>query len=439
MTSEVHPRTMPKNPTENRDVGYFRSKNLSICSLFNINRHDSALLFAHMEVIDDCFSDKVNIEQFAKKFFPDGKYAFQFLWEYFVVIFKDSRMGLGSLAYINSINMAKANLESKDYIADKKHASYVELTAFLFLIVSIDKKHFSHFIYWLVFDVNQESKTRRGLVNIVNKLWKLDKEYVDKEKHKMKVARMALVKSAVRHLEPSALDMKTFQIYDFRVQAAFSIPLKRLQVEILKKIANKKFWKKGMVELRLLLRDPSTVVPRLGEKTGTASRPSRRSTGDRKYAWFELRDFIEAFFRFHETANAIVIEPVTFWQKFKTTLFPPKIKASTIVPVNLETSDAVTAFSLVEKVDSKHSWSVSKYYDEADNNRDAALKMLEQVQEELDEPLPDSFADETTGVEKMKRSTNQQGSEDGEHSDDDGEDANEDGDDDRFLDKQYAR
>jgi hypothetical protein len=405
---------MPKKPKENLEVGYFRSRHLSICSLFHLDRHDAALLFAHYELIDEAYTEKVNIEKFAKKFLPDGKYAFQLLWSYFVLIFKDSRLGLGSLEYINNISMARMKVEDKNYMEDKENATYVELTAFLFMIVSINEKHFTHFLFWLVFEVNEEAKTRRGLVGIVSKLWKLDKSYIDKNKHKERVMYMALVKAAVKHLEASALDMKTFQIYDFRVQTAFSTPLKRLQAEVLKKIANKKFWMKGKEQIRLVLNDPSIVVPRMGERN-SAGKVTHRSTGDRKYAWFEIRDFIEAFFRFHDTANGIIIEPVTLWQKLKKKLFPPKVKASTIVPVNLESSDAVTAFSLVEKVDSRKQWSINRYYDEADNNRDSALQMLEITQEELDEPLPELFTAEKNGDAvggvRMKRS-NQEGSDD---------------------------
>ena len=213
-----------------------------------------------MELIDTGYTEKVNIEKFAKKFLPDSKFVFQFLWDYFIVIFKDSRLGLGSAAYVDNINMAKADHENPDVIADKKHGTYVEVIAFLFLLVSIDKKHFSHFIYWLIYTVNEEDKTRRGLVNMVSKMWKLDKTFVDKEKHKKRTLYMAAVKKAVKHLEASALDMKTFQIYDFRVHAAFSTPIKNLQAEILKKIANKPFWKKGTEELKLILSDPSQVT-----------------------------------------------------------------------------------------------------------------------------------------------------------------------------------
>mmetsp|Transcript_15353 Transcript_15353/g.28897 ORF Transcript_15353/g.28897 Transcript_15353/m.28897 type:complete len:419 (+) Transcript_15353:149-1405(+) len=411
---------MPKKPEQNLEVGYFRSRNLSICSLFNIDRHDAALLFAHMELIDDTYTEKVNIEKFAAKFFPDGKYVFQLLWSYFVIIFKDSRLGLGSTSYINNISMARAaSIEGKSSNEDKEHGSYVELVAFLYMIVSVDKKHFTHFLFWLVYIVNEEAKSRRGLVAIASKLWKLDKAYIDKNKHKERAMYMALVKSAVKHLEASALDMKTFQIYDFRVQTAFSIPLKRMQAEILKKIGNKKFWTKGKAELSLILSDPAIVVLRMGELNSGGK--SYRSTGDRKYAWFEVRDYIEAFFRFHEAANAIVIEPATIWQKLKKKLFPPRVKESTIVPVNLETCDAVTAFSMVEKVDARKAWPVIKYYEEADNNRDDALKMLELAQEELDEPLPDIFNienDESAGGVRMKRS-NQDGSMDEDSDDDD--------------------
>lgn len=251
---------MPKKPKENLEVGYFRSRNLSICSLFNIDKHDAALLFAHMELIDENYTEKVDIENFAKKFLPNSKFVFLFLWDYFIVIFKDSRLGLGSAAYVDNINMAKADHENHDLIADKKHGTYVEVIAFLCMIVSIEKKHFSHFIYWLIYTVNEEEKTRRGLVNMVSKMWELDKTYVDKEKHKKRTQYLAAVKKAVKHLEASALDMKTFQIYDYRVQTAFSFPVKNLQKEILKKIANKKFWKKLIKEFKLILNDPSLVT-----------------------------------------------------------------------------------------------------------------------------------------------------------------------------------
>jgi hypothetical protein len=424
---------MLKKQKENLEVGYFRSRNLSICSLFNIDRHDAALLFAHMELIDESYTEKVNIEKFAKKFFPDGKFVFMHLWSYFVVIFKDSRLGLGTTSYIDNINMAKSDIGNHESVADKEHGTYVEVIAFLFMIVSIEKKHFSHFVYWLIYTVNDEAKTRRGLVAMVNKMWKLDKKCVDKEKQKLRTLHLSAVKKAVKHLEASALDMKTFQIYDFRVQNAFSTPVKHLQAEILKKIANKGFWKKGTEQLKLILLDPSLVVPRLGERN-SAGKVSYRSTGDRKYAWFELRDYIEAFFRFHEAANAIVIEPATLFQKLKKKLFPPKIKESTIVPVNLETSAAVTDFSLVEKVDSRKKWSVEKYYDEAESNRDEALRMLEEAQEDLDEPLPEFLFEEEGGA--GGRSGNQEGSDDDEEEEGEGGESGDE--EDRFIENQYS-
>ena len=170
------------------------------------------------------------------------------------------------------------------------------------------------------------------------------------------------------------------------------------------------------------------VVPRLGERN-TAGKTTYRSIGDRKYAWFELRDFIEAFFRFHEAANEIVIEPVTLFQKLKLKMFPTKVKESTIVPVNLESD--VTHFSLVEQVDSRKQWSVEKYYDEAENNRDFAMRMLEETEEELNEPLPEGLGllENTGGGGGVRmRNGNQE-----ESSDDDSDD-----DSDRFIDKQYS-
>ena len=408
---------MPKKKTkEELEVGYFRSRNLSICALFNLNRHDAALLFAHFEFIDEDYTQKVNIENFAKKFLPREKYVFQVLWKYFVVIFKDSRLGLGSATYVENINMARAGLANDSAVEDKEHGSYVEVIAFLFLLVSIQKNHCSHFLYWLIYTVNNETKSRKGLVQLVNKMWKIDKHDMDKKKMKQKALLVAGVKTAVKHLEASALDMKTFQIYDFRVQNAFTIPVKNLQIEIMKKIANKVFWKKSVNEIKLILADPSRIVPRMGEKN-IAGKECHRSIGDRKYAWFELRDYIESFFRFHEAANAIVVEPTTLFQKLKRKLFPPKTKESTIVPVNLDT--AASDFSLVEKVDERKLWSVDRYYDEAENNRFVAMQKLEDVDEELAVPLPDLFDFESgkgDGV-RMKRGSNQDDSDDDDNDD----------------------
>lgn len=170
------------------------------------------------------------------------------------------------------------------------------------------------------------------------------------------------------------------------------------------------------------------VVPRLGEKN-SAGKILYRSIGDRKYAWFELRDFIEAFFRFHEAANEILIEPVTLFQKFKQKIFTPKMKASTIVPVNIETDSGVMSFYLGEHVDRRKKWSIEKYYDEAEKNRDDALRMLEETQKELDEPLPEGLLqlDNPDSMRQM-RSGNQEDSDSG-GSDDDS---------DLFVDKQYS-
>lgn len=398
------------------EIGYFRSRDLSICSLFNLDKHDAALLLAHLEAVDEEFSGKVNIVKFSKRYFPEQKFVFQYLWKYFIVIYKDSRLGLGSSSYAD--NVARSTGE----VQDKEHGTYVEVLSFLFFIVSIKKNHFTHFLYWLVYEVGEEKKTRKGLVSMVDTMWTLEKAYFEKEKAKKREMYLPMVKAAVKHLEASALDIKTFQIYDFRVQNAFSVPIKSLQKEILKRFATRVFWKKCSKEIVIILEQPGVVVPRMGEKNSNKSpgKVSHRSIGDRKYAWFEIRDYIEAFFRFHELANGVVIEPTTIIGKILS-FFRRSNKISRITPVDLDNPNAdANEYSLKQRVDIRKQWPIDKYYDEAETNRSLALRKLEQCDEELNDPLPNNFEEEA-----QKTKGNQ-------------DDSSEYGDSDRFIDDQYS-
>ena len=70
----------------NDDLGYVRSYNLSIFSLFSINRKDTASILGCFELIDTTFSQRIPLDEFTKKFCPNSVDAFLSIWDKYMAI-----------------------------------------------------------------------------------------------------------------------------------------------------------------------------------------------------------------------------------------------------------------------------------------------------------------------------------------------------------------
>lgn len=374
-----------KNVEEVERVGYYRAKNLSIFSLFNVGKRDTASLIGCMEFVDREYSQKVNVVQFSEIFCPKWKCCFQVLWRKYVVLFNVSRkIDTGIVAsYVKTKN---ADVETFDY-----SATYVELISFLLFVVSIDKKSSFAFLFWLYFTLNEEQPTKATIVEMLEQMWGPNN---DKESKKHRV----LIKKSVKYMDIDDFDQKKFRIYDWKCGRGYTIPFHHLQRELIGSIGNKGMWGRIHIAMREIIDDPTVIVTRMGEKKKPIGRmKSCRNIGERKEAWFELCDFVEAFLRYHEMADHLVVEPNGLMEKaYAVTSSAVKnsyvsvrrlIQQATrkpVVPEAITFNDDLLDDQSLTKLH-KHALKmpVDKLFAKAEKRKDLAFEEIEKTQEEL--------------------------------------------------------
>ena len=276
-------------------VGYFRAQNLSIFSLLKTPKRDAACLLAHIEVVDREFSQRVNIIEFSEIFCPKWKSGFQTLWRKYVVLFNSSRN-------VDNGIVATYMKAKKPDVFDYS-ATYVELLSFLFFIASIDSKSSFAWLFWMLFTLNEELPTKVTLIENLELLWGPNNDKLSKP-HRV------LMKKSAKYMDLDNFDDKKFRIYDWKSHGGFTTPFHHLQRELLGNIATRDVWTRLQISMREIIDNPDVVAARLGEKKKPLGRmKSLRSIGERRSAWFELCDFIEAFLRYHEMVDNMVIEP----------------------------------------------------------------------------------------------------------------------------------
>jgi hypothetical protein len=292
-----------KEVEEVKRIGYYRAKHLSIFSLLNVGNRDAAELIACMEFVDKEYSQKVNVVQFSEIFCPKWKSCFQALWKKYVVLFNVSRkVDFGIVAsYIKAKNAAADTFDFS--------ATYVELISFLLFVVSIDKKSSFAFLFWIYFTLNEERPSKTNLVEMLELMWGPNN---DKESKKHRT----MIKQSVKYMDIDDFDQKKFCIYDWKTARGYTTPFHHFQREILSNIGSKGLWGRMNIAMRHIIDDPNLIAVRMGEKKKPIGRmKSCRNIGDRKDAWFELCDFVEAFLRYHEMADVLVVEPNGLMEK----------------------------------------------------------------------------------------------------------------------------
>jgi len=75
---------------QNQTIQSYRSKDLSVLALFNLNRNDSVHILSILEDIDHDYTHQVDIKQFITKYCPDYYDTFMFIFEKFYSLLDNS-------------------------------------------------------------------------------------------------------------------------------------------------------------------------------------------------------------------------------------------------------------------------------------------------------------------------------------------------------------
>jgi hypothetical protein len=433
----------PKEQQAIHPVKYFRVKTLGIFSLFHVPKIDTAVLLACLEYLDKDFSQQINLSSFAEVFCPTWKETFQALWKRFVIIFTDSRNY--SQLKKNSSNLdhyqglleqltlpplphqsGQGKGQEKDSVVNESEqllsASYTELIAFLFFLISVDDLSSSFWLYWLWYTLPQQKITRAGLIDMVDILWGQEGSTKTKsasDHAKQSKEHRILLKPLVKYLEPDDFNSKKFQLLDWRCHRGFTVPFISLRKELMTMIGSKALWRRLLVNMNQLIEDPSLVIERLGRKKGKSLTISHRASrsitrqylsGERKEGWFELRDFIESFLQFHQTLRADPPEPkgpidrlvfsVTKKVHFAAETMKTMLPSSRRLPhkneeleLLRESGDGIPDDNSLTKLYRKTmKLSVKRLHEMSDERRERGLEGLARCREELEMKI--EFADE---------------------------------------------
>lgn len=82
--------TSSSNQNQNKKIRSYRSKDLSVFSLFNLNRNDSIHVLSILDDIDHNYTHQVNIQQFTTKYCPDYIETFMYIFEKFYLLLDNS-------------------------------------------------------------------------------------------------------------------------------------------------------------------------------------------------------------------------------------------------------------------------------------------------------------------------------------------------------------
>jgi len=82
--------TSSSNQNQNKKIRNYRSKDLSVFSLFNLNRNDSIHVLSILDDIDHNYTHQVNIQQFTTKYCPDYIETFMYIFEKFYLLLDNS-------------------------------------------------------------------------------------------------------------------------------------------------------------------------------------------------------------------------------------------------------------------------------------------------------------------------------------------------------------
>ena len=74
----------------NQNIRNYRSKDLSVFTLFNLNRNDSVHILSILDDIDHNYTHQVNIQQFTSKYCPDYIETFMYIFEKFYLLLDNS-------------------------------------------------------------------------------------------------------------------------------------------------------------------------------------------------------------------------------------------------------------------------------------------------------------------------------------------------------------
>lgn len=211
------------------------------------------------------------------------KDAFVSLWERFFVIFMED----GNFPLASSNTKPNGTPQIKPSI--NFMINYTQLLSYIFFIINADNSYNRvQLLYWVWFVRTKDRPSKNGLVEMTGKLWGSN--------HPKTNIYRNLVKVATKHMELDDFVFKKFQVYDWRSDGAFSIPIYKLQKELLRSIGTFKIWKHVRSEIKYVSLNPSVAKERIADNVNKWN----LSLGERKQACREVEKYLVAITQFYD-------------------------------------------------------------------------------------------------------------------------------------------
>mmetsp|Transcript_16499 Transcript_16499/g.27899 ORF Transcript_16499/g.27899 Transcript_16499/m.27899 type:complete len:556 (-) Transcript_16499:126-1793(-) len=235
----------------------FRSKELSVFSLFNIGLLDAAALIELVETLDTKYERHVDVQGFGTMYCGEQAETYTFLFEKFFRLFvpktakyeaKDrADAGVGDdKSQSTGINLD--SIASETYVSQTKSIerisetgiSYHYFLSFLMFFMSIPDVELSLWLFWLYYPARHFAPDHNNLEELIEILWG------SAEKHKQIISYLRQkAQNNLIVIEPSEIMAGVFRQFDIRTNNAWTKPLLALRKTIRKttKLGGR-FWRR---------------------------------------------------------------------------------------------------------------------------------------------------------------------------------------------------
>jgi hypothetical protein len=289
-----------------KKIEAFKSKDLALFTLFNVDRRDAVALTSIMEKIDPAFTRIGNAVDFSNTCCQEYKETFLFLYRLFFDLIVPKKVQFEAaikpiseedsdedeIDEIATGSVAEESEVSKVEILDTvpavtmETAQYHYLLSFLMIFMALPPGSLQTWLFWLVYSSKEKQPDHKSLEDLIRTLWPDDKKTKKKVQSLMKQAQNMLIIVDVADLTPSKL-----RALDANTGGAWTRPLMMLQKRIRQSTLGYFFWKRVAPEIWLACENLEDSYEKLKDpyKLSKWGKRNKALTGEIRAARKEIR------------------------------------------------------------------------------------------------------------------------------------------------------
>jgi hypothetical protein len=279
------------------DLGYVRTRHLSIFRAFSLSNVDASLFLCALEAVDVRHRQYIDLSDFIENYCGEWGEQFLYLWRgYHPLAFPE---------YYNRNTVEQENGKSKITFTYKKELegrniflkpSYADLSCFLLFTMTLPENDLAYWLYWLWYYRPRVSPDVFSLCAYVREFWGESTEsHAKSAVHFEEVAQKSLELVIMKDF-----NVKSFQLYDWKTGGAWTQPFRKLYRQVRHSFIGTSFWHRIAPSIQSAGRDVHSSLHNLNDAPLPIARerrlandsrpvPEANDTGERKVARRDLR------------------------------------------------------------------------------------------------------------------------------------------------------